>query len=98
MRGALLLIALIGAGACGGADVNVDVATVKTRASFDLNCPEDEVRGRWLDDNTLGVTACGKRATYVKECHSNVTTSPLAAAMSEDCRWIMNNSARPTGE
>jgi hypothetical protein len=93
MRVLLLLTFLVGLVACGGADVNADVATVRTRASFDLSCPETEVRGRWLDDKTLGVTACGQRATYVKVCHSDVTTSPLAAALSEECQWILNSDS-----
>ena len=76
MRRELLLIGLLGAGACGGAEgINPDVATIKTRASFDLSCPEDQVRGRWLDDKTMGVTACGQRATYVKLCHGTARVS-----------------------
>jgi hypothetical protein len=90
------LVALLAACACacGGADgINPDVATLKTRAAFDLNCPEDQVRGRWLDEKTMGVTACGQRATYVKICRSSGYGA--MAALSEECQWLMNSESRP---
>lgn len=87
---------LVNAAGCGGTDVQADIAAVKKRASFEMNCPESDITGRWLDDKTLGVTACGQRATYVKVCHSNVTTSPIAAALSEECQWLLNSDSKPS--
>jgi len=95
MRRMLMLVVLVNAVGCGGTDVQADIAAVKKRASFDMSCPENDISGRWLDDKTLGVTACGQRATYVKICHSNVNTSPLAAALSEECQWLLNSDSRP---
>lgn len=83
------MAAFAGTAGCAGADgVDPEVATIKTRASFDLDCPEAEVRGRWLDDKTVGVTACGRRATYVKVCRGGPTWV-------DDCQWILNSDSRP---
>src|SRR5690348_9638164 len=85
--GLLALLAIM-LGACAVADSpESDIATVRTRAAFDLNCPETEVRGRWLDEKTLGVTACGQRATYVKLCKGQ--------GIYEECQWVLNNNSRP---
>ena len=36
------------------------------RASFDLDCPEDELQIRSLgDEHTQGASGCGRRATYL---------------------------------
>ena len=47
------------------------------RASFDLNCPEDDVQIRSLgDEDTQGAAGCGRRATYLYDSEHN--------------RWILN--------
>ena len=43
---------------------------VRTRAAFDLSCPEDKVQvtplsSEVMDRATYGVTGCGKKATYL---------------------------------
>lgn len=86
LRRLLPIVAFAGAAGCAAGGVDPEVATIKTRASFDLNCPEQEVRGRWLDDKTVGVTACGRRATYVKVCRGGPTWV-------DDCQWISNSDS-----
>jgi len=81
---AALALTIMGCGV-GGLD------TLKRRASFDLQCPEQQVQLHELDGGkgvldagaTYGVRGCGKQATYVK--------APLTGT------WVMN-SAEPNRE
>lgn len=49
----------------------VSTGKLRTRASFDMNCPEDQLSLTELDRNrnhqtaTYGVSGCGKRSTYI---------------------------------
>jgi hypothetical protein len=83
----LLVVALVGVGACAESLYKSDEAIIKTRASFDLSCPEDQVRWRWLDDTTVGVIACGQRATYVRVCSGR--------GLAGECQFILNSDSRP---
>jgi hypothetical protein len=49
---------------------------LKSRASFDFDCPKSSIRTVTIDDRTKGVTGCGRRAVYIQTC------SP--------CTWVMN--------
>ncbi len=51
------------------------------RASFDLDCPREDLHYRELDAQTMGVRGCGRQATYVEVCRSG-----------ENCTWVMNNA------
>ena len=70
--------------ACGGAS---DDQLVR-RASFDLNCPEAEIRVTNLGGESRGVTACGQRATYVYHCERTGY-----AGMCESGNWILNGTS-----
>jgi hypothetical protein len=48
-------------GGCGSAMKNL-----RSRAAFDLGCPEGELQTQELGGGAWGVTGCGKKATYVK--------------------------------
>jgi hypothetical protein len=58
-------------------------AIVRQRFSFDFNCPPPRIEVRDLGHDTMGVTGCGQRATYVSMC---------GGYGSMDCKWVLNNS------
>lgn len=64
------------------------VENLVTRAQFDLDCPERELRVHTLDDKTRGVTGCGKRATYIEMCDMT-GMGPI------NCRWVLNSPGTP---
>jgi len=75
------------ASACAARDrrQNEMYENLRTRAAFDMNCDRAAVELTPLDDNTVGVRACGERATYVGHmCTGEFYTS--------SCTWVMNNS------
>jgi hypothetical protein len=43
---------------------------VKTKASFDLDCPKEKLMLKETGDAGFGVEGCGKRARY--QCSANV--------------------------
>ncbi len=63
---------------------------LRTRSAFDLKCPEDQLAlkeltacGAWTFGTcTVGVTGCGRQATYVDRQNGSGD-------------WIMNNTAEP---
>jgi len=67
------------AGALGGC-VSHTANDLIARATFDLNCPRQQLAWQNLDENNTvwGATGCGRRATYVY----NAITG----------QWIMNAS------
>ena len=68
--------------ACASTDYD---AKLKHRASFDLSCPQRELRLRELDNsNVMGVEGCGQRATYVW-------------VEAKDA-WVMNTASAPRSE
>jgi hypothetical protein len=72
-----------------GADPMV---SLKSRSAFDLKCPADQIQltpltpcGAWHNGTcTVGVTGCGRQATYVDPVNGSGN-------------WIMNNSASQSG-
>jgi hypothetical protein len=62
------------------------VEQLRTRAAFDLQCPESQVRTYYIDHRTTGVTGCGKRATYITTC-----SDPDNAFT---CTWALNAAVR----
>jgi hypothetical protein len=71
MTGSILRLAAIFAIA-GGANACVSEAqlheTLVTRAAFDLDCPESDIRVVELDQSSRGASGCGRRATYIGVC------------------------------
>ena len=61
------------------------VSQLKSRASFDLQCPESEIVIVDIDSRTKGVRGCDKQATYVESC---------AAENRTNCTWVLNSDAR----
>lgn len=75
------LFALLLAG-CGAATTE----QLARRAAFDLKCERSKLEYVVLDDQTVGVVGCGKRATYVEACRTKAI---------RQCTWIMNNDSAP---
>ena len=50
--------------------------TLRSRASFDLRCPSEQLQVAELDDSVAGVEGCDQRATYVYSNGSWVLNSP----------------------
>jgi hypothetical protein len=71
---------------------------VKARAVFDMNCPAKELSFDKLDDDTLGVTGCGRRATYVRLCRDKVDQGASfmvgKQVTEEECKWVLNGGAQ----
>jgi hypothetical protein len=44
------------------------VNTVVKQASFDLNCPREQIQVIRIDTNNYGATGCDKRASYLAGC------------------------------
>lgn len=66
---------------------------VAVRAPFDLACPREQLRYARLDKNTMGVSGCGRRATYVRVCHDRIaSTGPYGVDTYAECRWLLNAS------
>jgi len=76
----LAVLALLALAACGGVQPEL-----RTRASYDMNCPRGELRIKKVDDHTMAVSGCNVDRTYVLEC-------PKAKAGPDSkCEWIMDS-------
>jgi len=85
----VLALAVIGVGAGCASEQKIQEQVLR-RAAFDLNCDKEQMTIVRIDGRTHGVRGCGKRATYVKECHS----FPGGAS----CMWVMNGASRDGNE
>ena len=54
------------------------------RAAFDLNCDQSQLRYTSIDNQTIGVVGCNRRATYVETCDGSRT------GMTTSCTWVLN--------
>lgn len=55
-------------GGCGAGMQRFDAIMtdkVKTKAAFDFECPQEQLRVSKVDNGTYGAEGCSKRATYV---------------------------------
>jgi hypothetical protein len=59
-----------------------------SRASFDLDCPRNNLRTVTIDDRTVGVRGCDQRVTYLEQCDRDRYGNP------ENCTWVLNTDAR----
>ncbi len=51
-------------------------SSLKKRAAFDLNCPQDRLMVTDIDFYTKGVSGCGQRATYIHHGWVWIANSP----------------------
>ncbi len=71
--------------ACGG---GASEGQLRTRASFDMSCAQNQLQVVQIDDTTRGVMGCGRRHTYVQDCEREG-----AFGWSAGCTWILNKTA-----
>ena len=73
------------AGLAAACATTSDLDNLRKRASFEMNCPEDQIRVSNLDDQdeAYGVNACGQRAVYLWHC--------TGSGLTEDCKWVLNS-------
>jgi hypothetical protein len=57
--------------------------TLKMRASFDLDCPIEQLNINRMGINTIGVSGCGKEAAYTEKCQSDFWSAPV-------CSWVID--------
>ena len=76
-------------GLLGSCATTSELDNLRKRASFEMNCPENEVRVSSLDDEskTYGVNGCGQRAVYLWHCSGG--------ALAEECKWVLNSNSTP---
>jgi len=67
-----------------------DVATLRSRAAFDLGCPAEQLQFFKIDDRTAGVSGCNRQATYILMCDRNDYDR---RDESTGCTWLVNASA-----
>ena len=78
-------VAFVLSGGCGAS-----VEQLRSRASFDLSCPESQIQTTQIDDRTVGVRGCGQQATYVETC-----SNPQAGfGTGSGCTWVLNADSR----
>lgn len=81
--GPLLLAASLGA--C----VHATDGKLLSRASYDMHCPQAQLRITKLDSRTRGVEGCGQQATYVESCDGD------RSSMTTKCTWVLNTDSLP---
>ncbi|MBZ0118606.1 MAG: hypothetical protein K8H88_16500 [Sandaracinaceae bacterium] len=70
--------------ACGPPPVSSSAQELIRRASFDLQCPSEQLRWTTIDESTQGVRGCRQQATYVRVCRP-------ADGLRDGCTWISND-------
>jgi hypothetical protein len=76
-----LIFAAVAFTSIGGCFAASNFEQLKERAAFDFNCPQAELKYVAIDRETIGVTGCGQRATYVERCKGHAGTT---------CTWLRN--------
>jgi hypothetical protein len=67
---------------------------VAVRAPFDLDCPREQIVYQRLDARTMGVSGCGRRATYIRACRDRVaSTSGNHVNTYVECSWLLDGAA-----
>lgn len=80
---AVLFLALCSCGA--------RIGQLAPRASFDLKCPREDLTYTEIDDETQGVSGCGKQATYMWTCNTNgFVRSGSGVFPVRKCQWVRN--------
>lgn len=76
--GGISVITLMG---CGATEEQL-----RSRAAFDLNCPEDRINVVEIDNRTRGVRGCNQQATYVESCQGPDGNL--------NCTWVLNSEGK----
>lgn len=59
------------------------IEQLKSRASYDMNCPEEELVVINIDHRTKGIRGCGKKSTYLENCEH-------MARIRSSCAWKLD--------
>ena len=70
----LIVVALL----LGGCVESLD--SVRKRAAYDFQCPEEKVQVVELGSDKVGAKGCGQQASYVQVCETN--------AIAYSCKWV----------
>lgn len=76
--------------------VTTPAGNVESRAAFEMDCPAKELEVTPLSKDTVGVSGCGRRLVYIKQCKMDVgcpaflCLGPLVQA----CTWVLNSDSR----
>jgi len=65
-----------------------------SRASFDLRCPDSEVKVVEIDARTRGVEGCGRRLTYIESCEYYYGCYTSLFGCKNGCTWVLNTDER----
>lgn len=79
-----VLAAWIACSALLGCATTKEAHPLTRRASFDFQCPREQLRYTELDERAWGVSGCGKRATYIMACQGQ--------GWNEECTWVLNGA------
>ena len=52
----------------------------RARASFDLNCPREQLAITWINETSRGISGCERRGTYLAKVEQNYAVT-----------WILNS-------
>src|SRR5262245_48288002 len=63
---------------------------VAVRAPFDLDCPREQLAYQRLDPKTMGVSGCGRRATYILICRDRIDKESLRIDTYVECTWTLD--------
>ncbi len=86
-----LAFGMLGATLVLSAGCGASVGQLRSRASFDLQCPKNQIQITQIDQRTMGVLGCGQQATYVENCAGQEWLWG-----GSDCTWIQNTHSRPS--
>jgi hypothetical protein len=84
MKAAVVLVCVLAFGCA----TTKQVHPLTKRASFDLQCPGEQLHYYELSERSYGVKGCDKQATYVESCRGG--------AWSEECTWVLNGMVEST--
>ena len=69
------------------AGCGAQLSQLKSRAAYDLNCPQESIHLTKIDSRTQGVSGCGQRATYIESCDAP------PGAFARNCTWVLNSDS-----
>ena len=70
---------------------------VQTRASFDLDCPAEQISIQEIGDGSMGAVGCGRRAAYVEDCDMSPEVAQRLR-VERHCKWVLNSATTRSAE